>query len=53
MNNIEKLKFYQEIKILFLDVIKVGLKYFKNPEIKKTTESIIEQYKTFNEKFLC
>ena len=53
MNNIEKLKFYQEIKILFLDVIKVGLKHFKNPEIKKITEEIIKEYKIFNKKFLC
>ena len=41
MNKIEELKFYQEVKVLFLEVIKVRLKHFENPEIKKTTEGII------------
>ena len=47
MTNIEELKFNQEIKILFLEVIKIGLKFFENQEIKKATKNIIDEYNIF------
>lgn len=53
MNKIEELKFYQKVKTLYLEVIKVGLKHFENSEIKIITEEIIKNYKIFNAKFLC
>ncbi|MCR4284973.1 MAG: hypothetical protein NUV97_02915 [archaeon] len=50
MENIEEKKFYQEIRLIFLEVIRAGLK-FNNPEIIKTTREIMKEFRRIDKKY--
>jgi len=47
----EEKTFYEEIRLIFLYVIRTGLKNSHNPEIKQTTKNIMEEFKMFDKKY--